>query len=209
LNGGVYVGSNFYTTFGAGSNVYSGIGASNPPLPAIHIGAADRSYKAVYAGAVSNCYRCAAPCCGCSPRHAGRLAVQCLPEPPTHMRGPCSCLTLLAAEGWSPAACRRRRVRVEGCVGYTACSTTNFGYELTFCPNNSMSLCVGAVSATNGTAGASSGAGWAKTFTLAANTRYTFAGFNTASTPAEGFYGARRRQQQQQAEGPPEAGGPS
>lgn len=47
----VFVGSNSYITFGGGSNAYS-VGPSNPPLPAIMIGAADNSYQRVYYGTI-------------------------------------------------------------------------------------------------------------------------------------------------------------
>ena len=46
----VFVGSNSYLTFGVGSNLFSGISASNPPIPAIQISARDNSYQRVYAG---------------------------------------------------------------------------------------------------------------------------------------------------------------
>lgn len=46
----VYVGSNGYLTFGAGSSEFSGLSASNPPLPGFHVNADDRSYQRVYAG---------------------------------------------------------------------------------------------------------------------------------------------------------------
>ena len=46
----VYVGSNGYLTFGAGSAVNSGINLLNPALPAILINAGDRSYQRVYTG---------------------------------------------------------------------------------------------------------------------------------------------------------------
>ena len=46
----VYVGSNGYVTFSAGSNIYSGFSASNPPGPHISIYPADRRlYKLYYA----------------------------------------------------------------------------------------------------------------------------------------------------------------
>ncbi len=60
-NGGVHIGSNSYITFGAGSAEYSGLSASNPARPSIHIGSQDNSWKGVWAGAVSGCYRYAAP----------------------------------------------------------------------------------------------------------------------------------------------------
>ena len=44
----VYVGTNSYLTFGAGSTVYSGLSASNPPYPKIMISAADNSAQALY-----------------------------------------------------------------------------------------------------------------------------------------------------------------
>ncbi len=46
----VYVGSNGYLTFGAGSSAFSGLSASNPAIPGIHINAGDRSYQRVYKG---------------------------------------------------------------------------------------------------------------------------------------------------------------
>lgn len=45
---GCYIGSNGYVTFGAGSSLFSGAGASVPPLPKIHFAAGDRSYQRVY-----------------------------------------------------------------------------------------------------------------------------------------------------------------
>jgi hypothetical protein len=155
-------------TFGAGSNVYTGLGASNPALPAIHIGSADRSLKGVYGGAIGGCYRWAG---GRGAAHACGRSLQCADEACAPLPRPC-------------------RVRMEGCASYTQCTTTNnMGYELTFCPNSTMSLCVGAVAAVNGVAGASSGSGWVRTYTLSANTRYTLNGFATPSAAAEGFYG--------------------
>lgn len=44
----VYVGTNSYLTFGAGSSLYSGMSASNPALPKIMISAADNSTQALY-----------------------------------------------------------------------------------------------------------------------------------------------------------------
>lgn len=46
----VYIGTNFYTTFGAGSVIYSGISASSPNLPKIMWGAADNSAQRIYYG---------------------------------------------------------------------------------------------------------------------------------------------------------------
>jgi hypothetical protein len=77
---------------------------------------------------------------------------------------------------------------VEGCVGAADCGTANLGYELTFCPDSTMSLCVGDVAAVSGNSGASSGVAWVGTFVLAANTRYTFNGFDRM---AEGFKGGQ------------------
>lgn len=57
-NGGVFIGSNTYITFGEGSTVYSGISSSTPALPAIHIGSGDNSWKAVWAGPSAGCHRC-------------------------------------------------------------------------------------------------------------------------------------------------------
>jgi hypothetical protein len=59
-NGGVHIGSNSYITFGAGSDLYSSLGPSNPARPSIHIGSQDNSMKGVWAGAVSGCFRWAA-----------------------------------------------------------------------------------------------------------------------------------------------------
>jgi hypothetical protein len=47
-NGGVWVGSNGYITFGGSSSQYSGLGASNPALRAIHVGSTDSSWNALY-----------------------------------------------------------------------------------------------------------------------------------------------------------------
>lgn len=46
----VYIGTNFYTTFGSGSVIYSGISASSPNLPKIMWGAADNSAQRIYYG---------------------------------------------------------------------------------------------------------------------------------------------------------------
>ena len=43
----VYVGSNSYLTYGAGSNNYASLSASNPALPKYFLGAADNSYQRV------------------------------------------------------------------------------------------------------------------------------------------------------------------
>ena len=82
---------------------------------------------------------------------------------------------------------------MEGCTSSSSCGATSkgFGYELTFCPNHTMSLCVGAVAATDSTAGASWGRGWIKTFALAANTRYAFKGFGAEMVHKGGFAGAQ------------------
>jgi hypothetical protein len=45
---GVYVGSNTYLTFGSGSSNYSGLSASNPAIPGVHMCAADNSYQKVF-----------------------------------------------------------------------------------------------------------------------------------------------------------------
>ena len=45
---GCYIGSNGYVTFGAGSSLYSGVGAAVPALPKIHFAAGDRSYQRVW-----------------------------------------------------------------------------------------------------------------------------------------------------------------
>lgn len=47
-NGGVYIGTNSYITFGAGSSAYSGLGPTNPSVPTIHIGSGDKSYQRIY-----------------------------------------------------------------------------------------------------------------------------------------------------------------
>ena len=47
--GDVYLGSNTYLTFGAGSTVYNGLSASNPNLPKIMIGCGDNSFQRVRA----------------------------------------------------------------------------------------------------------------------------------------------------------------
>jgi hypothetical protein len=44
----IFLGSNTYLTFGQGSSNYSGLSASNPFLPKIHLGSADHSYQRVY-----------------------------------------------------------------------------------------------------------------------------------------------------------------
>lgn len=44
----VCIGSNSYATFGTGSGAYSSISGSNPPIPGIHISAADNSYQRVF-----------------------------------------------------------------------------------------------------------------------------------------------------------------
>lgn len=46
----VYVGTNMYLTFGAGSSVYSGLSATTPNLPKIMWTAADRSVQRIYHG---------------------------------------------------------------------------------------------------------------------------------------------------------------
>lgn len=43
----VYIGSNSYLTYGAGSNNYSGLSSSNPALPKYFLGSADNSYQRV------------------------------------------------------------------------------------------------------------------------------------------------------------------
>lgn len=47
-NGGVYIGTNSYITFGGGSSAYSGLSASNPALRTIHLGSADNSMQRLY-----------------------------------------------------------------------------------------------------------------------------------------------------------------
>ena len=44
----VYIGSNTYITFGSGSSNYSGLSASNPAIPGVHMCAADNSYQKVF-----------------------------------------------------------------------------------------------------------------------------------------------------------------
>ena len=46
----IYVGTNHYVTFGEGSNQYSSMSASNPPLPKIMHSAADNSVQRIYYG---------------------------------------------------------------------------------------------------------------------------------------------------------------
>jgi hypothetical protein len=46
----VYIGTNSYLTFSAGSSVYNGLSASNPALPKIMISAADNSAQRIYYG---------------------------------------------------------------------------------------------------------------------------------------------------------------
>lgn len=53
----VAVGSNGYLTFGGSSDAYASLGPTNPPLPAIHICAADRSFQRVYAGTEGATFR--------------------------------------------------------------------------------------------------------------------------------------------------------
>ena len=47
-NGGIFIGTNSYITFGAGSSTFFGLGANNPPVPTIHIGSGDKSYQRIY-----------------------------------------------------------------------------------------------------------------------------------------------------------------
>ncbi len=44
----IYVGSNTYMTFNSPSTVYSGLSASNPPYPKLHLGSADNSMQRLY-----------------------------------------------------------------------------------------------------------------------------------------------------------------
>jgi hypothetical protein len=46
----VFVGTNFYLTFGSGSSVYTNIGAATPNIPKIMLCAADRSVQRIYYG---------------------------------------------------------------------------------------------------------------------------------------------------------------
>jgi hypothetical protein len=48
----VFVGTNSYLTFGAGSNLYSGLSSSNPAVPKIMVSTADNSGQRVYFGTV-------------------------------------------------------------------------------------------------------------------------------------------------------------
>jgi hypothetical protein len=50
----VYVGTNSYLTFGAGSNGGNGLGVTNPPNPKIMINAADRRGNRIYYGTVGS-----------------------------------------------------------------------------------------------------------------------------------------------------------
>jgi hypothetical protein len=50
----VFLGTNSYLTFGSGTNVYSGLSSSNPPLPKIMVGATDNSSTFAYAGVVGS-----------------------------------------------------------------------------------------------------------------------------------------------------------
>ena len=56
LNGGIYIGSNSFITFGFGSNSYSGFSATNPGL-GILVNAADRAWEYVYAGIENGNFR--------------------------------------------------------------------------------------------------------------------------------------------------------
>jgi len=46
----VHVNSNSFVTFGAGAFAYSGLGASVPALPTLHIGSSDNYITSLYAG---------------------------------------------------------------------------------------------------------------------------------------------------------------
>lgn len=50
----VYFGTKMYTTFGAGSTIWSNISPSNPALPKIMVGAADNSAQRIYFGTVGS-----------------------------------------------------------------------------------------------------------------------------------------------------------
>jgi hypothetical protein len=50
----VYIGTNSYLTFSAGSSAYNGLSASNPALPKIMISAADNSAQRIYYGVVGS-----------------------------------------------------------------------------------------------------------------------------------------------------------
>eukprot|EP00961_Rhodomonas_salina_P226664 3064816-Rhodomonas_salina.1 len=43
----IYVVSNSYITFGSPSTAWSGLGASNPPIPTLFVGGADNSFQLV------------------------------------------------------------------------------------------------------------------------------------------------------------------
>lgn len=82
------------------------------------------------------------------------------------------------------------RVVFMGCAGYQDCGTANINWAMTFCPDNTMKLCVGTHAATTSTqAGASTGISWIRTYALAANTEYTFTGFAAGTSAPEGFVG--------------------
>ena len=46
----VYIGTNMYLTFGAGSTAWSGVSPSNPAIPKIMVGGADNSIQRIYTG---------------------------------------------------------------------------------------------------------------------------------------------------------------
>lgn len=52
-----FVNSNCYLTFGGQQNFYSGLGASNPSLPKIHVGSGDFSCQRIYVKAEDGIYR--------------------------------------------------------------------------------------------------------------------------------------------------------
>ena len=47
LNGGIFLSSNMFVTFGGASQAYSGLGPNNPPVPTLHVGGSDNSVLAV------------------------------------------------------------------------------------------------------------------------------------------------------------------
>jgi hypothetical protein len=46
-NGGIFLSSNMFVTFGGASQAYSGLGPNNPPVPTLHVGGSDNSVRAV------------------------------------------------------------------------------------------------------------------------------------------------------------------
>ena len=82
------------------------------------------------------------------------------------------------------------RVRVQGCATTASCSPATVVYEITFCSNRSIVLCVGAHGGVNGSAaGVSNGATWARPFKISSYRRYVMTGFGELSTVSEGYLG--------------------